>query len=187
MKVAYPVHITEPWHFSQSVKRIQSRELSDRAEGKRCPRCPTMPHQGTTSPKLSACKVYAQGHAAGPLRLSRAPDKAETMRFPCTRHVRPGGPWTPFAPLASLAFIANTITHRSSSLAGRYLLLDVFAATCEDKRTVKRWRRRRRSRWWWRWWWSRKEHLAPIPQSCKHETLDSHGGYSPGCIGWVIY
>lgn len=50
---------------------------------------------------------------------------------------------------------------------------------------MRRWRRRRRSRWWRRWWWSRKERAAPIPLSCKHETLDSHGGYSPGCIGWV--
>ena len=99
----------EPREIERQRERERERERESKRDsttrvGKRekekCPRCPTMPHQGTTELlKLSACKkkkkvVYAQGHAAGPRRLSRAPDRRKTtMPLPCSRHVRSGGPW----------------------------------------------------------------------------------------------
>lgn len=88
------------WAESTSTARV------DKREEEKCPRCPTMPHQGTTELlKLSACEVYTQGHAAGPLRLSRAPDRTKTMPLPCSRHVNSGGPsedWRPQARVESL-------------------------------------------------------------------------------------
>lgn len=79
------------WKSSRAERENEYNEWI--REEKRCPRCPTMPHEGITEAKLSACKVYARGHAAGARRLSRAPDRAKTMPLPCSRHVRSGGPW----------------------------------------------------------------------------------------------